>query len=97
MSTTPPNTDDGEDGNRIRTPLLPPVPTSKTALRTRPSQLTRMPLIHECWYPEDLVLLSYVELQRLHVLLYKKMNFIQDYVDDLKAQIEHEEKIKKKA
>jgi hypothetical protein len=59
------------------------------------SRLTRLPSIDVSWYPEDLILLSYVELQRLHVLLMNKMNFVQDYVDDLKAQVEHDEKIKK--
>jgi hypothetical protein len=68
----------------------------KRRTRTSSSRLMRLPSIDESWYPEDLILLSYVELQRLHVLLLNKMNFVQDYIDDLKAQVEHEEKIKNK-
>jgi hypothetical protein len=69
--------------------------TDWTRTRTSSSRLSRLPSIDESWYQEDMILLSYVELQRLHVLLLNKMNFVQDYIDDLKAQVEHEEKIKK--
>lgn len=76
--------------------MMPSSASYNDRIRTRTSsQLSRLPPIDEPWYPEDLVLLSYPDLKRLHVLLFNKMNFVQDYIDDLKAQGEHDEKIKK--
>ena len=55
-------------------------------------RIERMPPIPDLWELEDLLLLKPDEIEILRMLLFKKLNFVDDYVEYMKIGMQYEMK-----